>query len=286
MGSFDNMFLRIGNGILLQWLLLQFFIISLVLCQDYLNQPRDEWPEQDQQPQPKRKQRPIDPYKLYGPHGYRTFSHARCQEVPTVDVNLEEISGDWVLNEYITSVDGKPFPPHAPYLCPESLMKFSTAKNGRFNVSQVSFEWPLVHKDVVEWEVNPRKSGVFFHEENIFALWTFKVMEVVSEDHMLLFFCIDYTVWPGWNHRGVYILSRDKVLSTKIKRKLSPAAHRRMRMDYHRSVNTTVCEPEDYFEKSRERWHPHRKMLPQLGQQAPIHPYMSRKHRRNLEILD
>ena len=35
-----------------------------------------------------------------------------------------------------------------------------------------------------------------------------------------------------------------------------------------RAVNTTVCEPEDYFEKSRERWHPHRKMLPQLGQQA------------------
>ena len=42
-----------------------------------------------------------------------------------------------MLNEYITSVDGKPFPPHAPYLCPESLMKFSAAKNGRFNVSQV-----------------------------------------------------------------------------------------------------------------------------------------------------
>ena len=35
-----------------------------------------------------------------------------------------------------------------------------------------------------------------------------------------------------------------------------------------RAVNTTVCEPEDYFEKSRERWHPHRKMLPQRGQQA------------------
>ena len=29
------------------------------------------------------------------------------------------------------------------------------------------------------------------------ALWTFKVMEVVPEDHMLLFFCIDYTIWPG-----------------------------------------------------------------------------------------
>ena len=42
-----------------------------------------------------------------------------------------------MLNEYITSVDGKPFPPHAPYLCPESLMKFSQAKNGKFNISQV-----------------------------------------------------------------------------------------------------------------------------------------------------
>jgi len=66
------------------------------------------------------------------------------------------------------------------------------------------------------------------------ALWTLKVMEVVPDDHMLLFFCIDYTIWPGWNHRGVYILSRKKVLETKIRRKLSPAAHRRMRMDYHR----------------------------------------------------
>ena len=144
-------------------------------------------------------------------------------------------------------------------------------------------------------------------------------MEVVPDDHMLLFFCIDYTIWPGavehgvwksqksliqhcerselrlhfewtkvpknakklklvenakcdifgdfqtlcsfsyfftdnffflnwrsfqnywvtfsgWNHRGVYILSRKKVLETKIRRKLSPAAHRRMRMDYHRWV--------------------------------------------------
>ena len=40
--------------------------------------------------QPKRK--PIDPYKLYGPHGYRTYSHARCQEVPMVDVNLQDVS--------------------------------------------------------------------------------------------------------------------------------------------------------------------------------------------------
>ena len=41
-------------------------------------------------------------------------------------------------------------------------------------------------------------------------------------------------ILSGWNHRGVYILSRKKVLETKIRRKLSPAAHRRMRMDYHR----------------------------------------------------
>ena len=33
----------------------------------------------------------IDPYILYGPHGYSTFSHARCQEVPTVNVSLSEV---------------------------------------------------------------------------------------------------------------------------------------------------------------------------------------------------
>ena len=38
----------------------------------------------------------------------------------------------------------------------------------------------------------------------------------------------------GWNHRGVYILARDKIFKSKIKRKLSTDAHRRMRMDYHR----------------------------------------------------
>lgn len=254
------------------------FYQGLYCQEDYINQPRNEWPTTTR--------RPIDPYILYGPHGYRTFSHARCQEVPTVDVNPSEISGDWYLNEYITSVDGKPFPPHSPYLCPESLMKISSVQDGKFNISQISFEWPLIYKDDVEWALNPKKSGVFFHEENIFALWTLKVMEVVPDDHMLLFFCIDYTIWPGWNHRGVYILSRKKVLETKIRRKLSPAAHRRMRMDYHRTVNTTVCEAEDYFENNpRIRWHPHRKLLPN-NYQAPIHPYMSRKHRRNLNHLD
>ena len=108
--------------------------------------------------QPKRK--PVDPYKLYGTHGYRTYSHARCQEVPMVDVNLQDVSyifvnwirwlpnnfkwffkitGDWILHEYIASADGKPYPPHHPFLCPESMMKFSEVKDGKFNVSQVNF---------------------------------------------------------------------------------------------------------------------------------------------------
>ena len=39
------------------------------------------------------------------------------------------------------------------------------------------------------------------------ALWTFKVMEVVPEDHMLLFFCIDYTIWPGAVLNRVHKLS-------------------------------------------------------------------------------
>jgi hypothetical protein len=29
------------------------------------------------------------------------------------------------------------------------------------------------------------------------ALWTMKVMEHVPDEHLLYFFCIDYTVWPG-----------------------------------------------------------------------------------------
>ena len=27
---------------------------------------------------------------------------------------------------------------------------------------------------------------------------------------MVVFLCIDYTIWPGWNHRGVYLYSREK----------------------------------------------------------------------------
>ena len=28
---------------------------------------------------------PPSPYIIYGPHGYRTFAHSRCQEVPTAE---------------------------------------------------------------------------------------------------------------------------------------------------------------------------------------------------------
>ena len=77
-----------------------------------------------------------------------------------------QIEGDWNLIEYLTSFDGKPFPPHAPYLCPESKMVFEP-KGKKMNISQVSFEWPAIFNDVVEWVQHPKKTGVFFHEENI-----------------------------------------------------------------------------------------------------------------------
>ncbi len=48
-----------------------------------------------------------------------------------------QISGSWYLVEYITSMDGKPFPPHSPYLCPESKMIFSPGTN-KMNISQVT----------------------------------------------------------------------------------------------------------------------------------------------------
>ena len=49
-----------------------------------------------------------------------------------------KIKGDWNLIEYITSVDGKPWPPHAPYLCPEQRMSV-TIDSGKkkMNISQV-----------------------------------------------------------------------------------------------------------------------------------------------------
>ena len=30
-----------------------------------------------------------------------------------------------------------------------------------------------------------------------------KVMDVVPDDYLILFFCIDYTVWPGKNGRKI-----------------------------------------------------------------------------------
>jgi len=50
----------------------------------------------------------VSPYILYGPHGYNTFTHSRCQEVPTVDVQLSAIKGDWYLLVSATTVQKYP----------------------------------------------------------------------------------------------------------------------------------------------------------------------------------
>jgi len=243
------------------------------------DQPRNERPQKNKRP-------PTSPYLLYGPHGYRTFPHARCQEVPTVDVNLGEIEGDWFLVEYVNSHDGKPTGAHTPYLCPEARMTIDPMlAEKKMNVSQLSYEWPALFLDKVEWVQHANKSGVFFHEENIFSLWTLKVMELDIRNHLVFFLCIDYTIWPGWNHRGVYILSRQPELQSKVKRQLSDRAHRRMKMVYDRRVNTTACDPDEWLPAARERWHPHKKINRELYR-APIHPYMSRAHRRNINVLD
>ena len=39
--------------------------------------------------------------------------------------------------------------------------------------------------------------------------------------HMVVFLCIDYTLWPGWNHRGVYLYSREPEL--KVSRSSTPS---------------------------------------------------------------
>jgi hypothetical protein len=41
------------------------------------------------------------------------------EQVPTVEVALDEVEGDWFLVEYVNSHDGKPIGAHTPYLCPE-----------------------------------------------------------------------------------------------------------------------------------------------------------------------
>jgi len=227
------------------------------------------------------------PYLLYGPHGYKTFPHSRCQEVPTVDVSMSEIEGDWFLVEYVNSHDGKPVGAHTPYLCPEARMSFSPSPSNpaRMNVSQLSYEWPVTFMDVVEWVQHEKKTGVFFHEENVFSLWTMKVMEADPRKHLVIFLCIDYTIWPGWNHRGVYVLSREPELQGKVKRKLSTKAHKRMRMVYDRKVNTTSCDPDDWISQAKQRYHPHKAINPSILR-APVSPYISRKHRRNIKKLD
>ena len=44
------------------------------------------------------------------------------------------------------------------------------------NLTQISYEWPATFLDVVEWKQHEKKSGVFFHEEGVFSLWTMKVV--------------------------------------------------------------------------------------------------------------
>jgi len=135
---------------------------------------------------------------LYGPHGYSTFPHSRCQEVPTVDVQLSAIKGDWYLIEYVNSHDGKPIGPNTPYLCPEARWQVQPGAGGNtMNISQISYEWPATFLDVVEWQQHQNKSGVFFHEEGVFSLWTMKVMDIDPTKHMVFFLCIGLWVVGG-----------------------------------------------------------------------------------------
>ena len=39
----------------------------------------------------------VSPFILYGPHGYGTYSHSRCQEVPTVNVSIDEVHVQYIL---------------------------------------------------------------------------------------------------------------------------------------------------------------------------------------------
>merc|ERR1712113_247390 len=225
----------------------------------------------------KQNNKEISPYIKYGPHGYKTFFHSKCQKVNTTDTKIDKIKGKWFLIEYVNSHDGKPTGSHAPYLCPEARMIFeSGSEDGKLNISQLSYEWPVLYLDKVEWKQDEKDSGVFFHEENIFSYWTLKVMHL-DDDSMVFFLCIDYTIWPGWNHRGIYTLSRTPELEGKIKRKLSDSARRRMRMVYDRRVNTTSCKLDDFLPLARERYHPHKALNPKLIT-APILPYISRNH--------
>jgi len=224
----------------------------------------------------------ISPYIKYGPHGYKTFFHSKCQKVTTAETKIDKIKGKWFLIEYINSHDGKPTGSHAPYLCPEARMIFeSGSEDGKVNISQLSYEWPALYLDKVEWKQDEKESGVFFHEENIFSYWTLKVMHL--NDHSMVFFlCIDYTIWPGWNHRGIYTLSRSPKLKGEVDRQISINARKKMRMTFDRQVNTTTCDPDEWQSSASLRWHPHKNINRSLYR-AVIHPYMSRNHRRKLD---
>merc|ERR1719509_381498 len=102
------------------------------------------------------------------------------------------------LIEYVNSHDGKPIGPNTPYLCPEARWQVQPGAGGNtMNISQISYEWPATFLDVVEWQQHQNKSGVFFHEEGVFSLWTMKVMDIDPTKHMVFFLCIDYSIWPG-----------------------------------------------------------------------------------------
>ena len=100
--------------------------------EDFRTQPNDEWPQQGEEA--------PSPYILYGPHGYQTYPHSRCQEVPTVDVDINEIQGDWFLQEYVNSHDGKPIGPNQPYLCPESRMSITPNMSGKEGNHQANYK--------------------------------------------------------------------------------------------------------------------------------------------------
>ncbi len=56
-----------------------------------------------------------------------------------------QIEGDWNLIEYMASFDGKPFPPHSPFLCPESKIVFGPAGLG-INISVGNKNSPTIIK--------------------------------------------------------------------------------------------------------------------------------------------
>lgn len=66
----------------------------------------------------------------------------RCGDLKLNDYGIQnfdytlKIAGDWNLIEYHTSFDGKPIPPHTPYLCPEARMSFEP-RGSMVNISQV-----------------------------------------------------------------------------------------------------------------------------------------------------